>query len=241
LFITRRCAGVLVERESFDISCFRYPVNPGQTTDGPDSLMVELALNVVLPIAFLSAGGFAGNEPSEDVSGRVPVLNHSCWRRKRNFVVCVGSRNPEVDFQGSRPAIVSKTLKLISRNCRDVRRDQPICNQMLAIPNVLVADEAEEVIENSATGGGDVDLIGCHKRRLAERHENRSIWNQEKKNCLHICEDLDCAGGIAGCPDVKIGVPNVARALPLSIPEPLPVGFPAYSSLLVMICNTPVP
>ncbi len=37
---------------------------------------------------------------------------------------------------------------------------------MIAVPHVLIADEAEEVIDDATAGGRDMDLLGLHEEML---------------------------------------------------------------------------
>ena len=42
-------------------------------------------------------------------------------------------------------------------------------DEMIAVPLVLIADEAEEIIDNATTGGGDLNLfeLGGHRANLS--------------------------------------------------------------------------
>ena len=67
--------------------------------------------------------------------------------------------NPKLDFQRPRFALVGERLELASIERRQSWSDEPFFNQMIAMPNMLRAREAEEMISNATTGCGELDLL----------------------------------------------------------------------------------
>ena len=53
----------------------------------------------------------------------------------------------------------------------NLRSIEPFVNQMVSVPDVLVAGEAEEMIDDATATCGDVDLVGCHPNMVATGEE----------------------------------------------------------------------
>jgi hypothetical protein len=97
------------------------------------------------------------------------VLNHLGRTRQGQLIVGVRSRDSELDLQYPHPAVVSEGLQRVGFQGRDSGCREPVVDQVIAIPHALVTGEAEEVIDDTPAGCGDVDLVGCHPNMVAEQ------------------------------------------------------------------------
>jgi len=98
------------------------------------------------------------NDPAT-VGNSQQQLGSPLLRRQRDFVVREWRRDPKLDFKRPRFAPVGERLELASIERRQSWSDEPFFNQMIAIPNMLRAREAEEMISNATTGCGELDLL----------------------------------------------------------------------------------
>jgi len=57
-------------------------------------------------------------------------------------------------------------LKLASSECGYSRVREPLLDQVIAVSHVLIADEAEEMIDDATAGGRDMDLLEVHEEML---------------------------------------------------------------------------
>jgi hypothetical protein len=71
---------------------------------------------------------------------------------------------PPLAVLWAEPSGASSSLKAgLGIGC-DRWRVQPVFNQVIAIPFVLIAGEAEEMIDDATAGGGDLELVGVGRR-----------------------------------------------------------------------------
>ena len=57
-------------------------------------------------------------------------------------------------------------MKLAPSECGYSQNGDPLFDQMIAVPHVLIADEAEEMIDDATAGGRDMDLLEVHEEML---------------------------------------------------------------------------
>jgi len=55
---------------------------------------------------------------------------------------------------------VGEALELATLDCGNMGNGESLLDQVIAVPYVFIADEAEEVIGDATAGGRDLDLVG---------------------------------------------------------------------------------
>jgi hypothetical protein len=77
-------------------------------------------------------------------------------------------RNAKLDLKLTPPAVVSERLKLAWVAGWNPFGRQSVIDQVIAVPDVFVTGEAEEIINDAAARGGELDLFGTHVKMLAD-------------------------------------------------------------------------
>ena len=91
-------------------------------------------------------------------------------RRQQDFIPwCVWRADAEFNFKHALPAIICERVQLAAFERWREGSHKTVLNQVVAFPPVFIADEAEEIIDNATTGGGDLNLfeLGGHRANLS--------------------------------------------------------------------------
>jgi hypothetical protein len=160
---------VRVELKVLNPSRFSDPKQPRQPAHCSYRFTVEPRPDVIRPESFLLATSSVASQLCEHVSRNAEILSNAWRRRKRQFTMYEGRSNSEFNLQHAQLAVICERLERTAFLRRHWFGRKTFLDEVLAIPHVFVAREAEEMIGDAAVGGGELDLVivGTHGAMLA--------------------------------------------------------------------------
>ena len=165
-----------LERGPIETS-FAEPTNTWEAAHRSHRLAFIPSLNHVVPIPLLPPGSAAARQRGEYVARHIEIVNDFWRRRLWNFITrCVRRADAEFNLQHAVLGIVNEALELAALKRSHTSTGQPLVNQVIAIPCVFIADEAEEIIDNATARGGDLNLLEVcsHMENLSRQTDDYS-------------------------------------------------------------------